>query len=77
MIFRGITADQCNSVHNLFIFLHKLKVIGTVYTDTVGIRTEHQKSSHGLYNLIFDGYDHNTKNQLSIDDRLAAIFKSN
>lgn len=73
MIFSELTADQINSVHELFLFLHRLKIIGTVSTKTIRTPlTEFGKPC--IYSLIYEGYDPTTRGVLSIDDRLKAFF---
>ena len=76
MIFHNLTADEVNSVHELFLFLHSLKVIGTVHTETRGVRLTEFGKPHGLYDLIFDGYDHTTKGQVSPEERICAYFRA-
>jgi len=72
-MFNRISADQVNSVHGLFLFLHRLKVIGTVSTKTVSTPlTEFGKPR--VYSLVYEGYDPSTRGVLSVDDRLKAFF---
>jgi len=73
MMFSRLSADKVNSVHGLFLFLHRLKVIGTVSTKTVNVPlTEFGRPS--LYSLIYEGYDRSTRGVISPEDRLKAFF---
>lgn len=74
MVFRNLTAEQVNSVHTLFLFLHSLKVIGTVHTDTKSVAL----SEYGrprVYDLFFEGYDHSTRGMKSSTAKLEAFFR--
>ncbi len=70
-----LTAEEVNSVHELFLFLHKLKVIGTVSTETKSTPLS-EFGKPNRYTLIFTGYDHTTKNQVSPEEKLAAYFRA-
>ena len=73
MIFNRISAVKINSVHGLFLFLHRLKVIGTVHTKTVSVPlTEFGKPS--LYSMVYEGYDRSTRGVISPEDRLVEFF---
>lgn len=72
-MFSKLSADQVNSVHGLFLFLHRLKVIGTVSMKTVSKPlTEFGKPR--LYSLVYEGYDRSTRGVISPEDRLKAFF---
>jgi hypothetical protein len=75
MIFRNISADQVNSVHELFLFLRKLKIIGTVETHTE--RTPLSEEGRlCIYTLSFKSYDHSTRNKVSPMEKLEAYFRA-
>lgn len=74
MIFKGITADQINSVHELFLFLHKLKVVGTVHTDTKSFGLA--AGIDHLYVLTLLCYDPTTKGTISPEEKVAAYFRA-
>jgi len=70
MMFKGLQAEQVNSIHTLFLFLHQLKVIGTVHTKTM--RTSSHTSN--LYDIVFCNYDHTTKNVINPHEKLKVFF---
>ena len=73
MVFKRISANKINSVHELFLFLHRLKVIGSVSTKTISIPlTEFGKPS--LYSIVYEGYDRSTRGVISPEDRLKEFF---
>jgi len=73
MIYKKLTSHEVNSIHVLFLFLHRLKVIGTVKTKTINVPlTEFGKPSR--YSVIYEGYDHSTRGVISPEDRLVEFF---
>lgn len=73
MIFEKITSEQVNSVHRLYLFLRKLKVIGIVKTSTEQVRiTEHGRPIR--YNLKFAGYDETMKGRLTPEEKLEKLL---
>lgn len=73
MTFECLTAEQVNSVHKLYNFLRKLKVIGVVYTSTNQMRNT--GIGHPIrYKLEFKGYDHSMKNKLTPEEKLEQLF---
>lgn len=73
MVFNRITGNQLVSVRELFKFLHRLRVIGTVNTRIERIPlTEFGKPV--LFTMHYKDYDPSTKNQLSFEDELDRYF---
>ena len=73
MIFDHITSEQVNSVHNLYNFLRKLRVIGIVKTVTEQVRiTEMGKPIR--YKLKFVDYDGSMKGRLTPEEKLSYLF---
>jgi hypothetical protein len=73
MIFKRLTSHEVNSIHMLFLFLHRLKVIGTVKTKTISVpMTEFGKPTR--YAVIYEGYDRSTRGVISPEDRLVEFF---
>ena len=67
--FECLTAEEVNSVHKLYHFLRKLKVIGVVYTNTEQMRNT--GVGHPIrYKLTFKGYDHSMRNKLTPEEYL-------
>ena len=75
MAFKRISGNKLTSTRELFKFLHRLRVIGTVYTRIERIPlTEFGKPV--LFTLHFKEYDPSTKNQLSFEDELDRYFST-
>ncbi len=67
--FECLTADEVNSVHQLYHFLRKLKVIGIVYTSTSQMRNT--GVGHPIrYKLSFSSYDPSMKNRMTPEEHL-------
>ena len=74
MIFECLTAEQVNSVHKLYQFLRKLRVIGIVYTSTDQMR--HTGVGHPIrYKLTYKGYDHSMRNKMTPEEALTEMFR--
>lgn len=74
-IFEYLTAEQVNTVHKLYRFLRRLKIIGIVYTTTTQMSNV-DITSPIRYKLRFSGYDHSMKNKLTAEERLNDYFIS-
>lgn len=75
MTFNRISADQVSSVHRLYNFLRKMKVIGVISTVTETVRlTEHGKPFR--YNLKYHSYDPSMKGKLTPEEQLSKYFNS-
>lgn len=75
MTFERLTAEQVTSVHTLYNFLRKLRVIGAVTTNTEQIRiTESGRPIR--YNLRFIDYDASMKGKLTPEEKLSRLFSS-
>lgn len=73
MIFDHLTSEQVNSVHNLYNFLRKLRVIGIVKTATEQVRiTEMGRPIR--YKLRFIDYDASMKGKLTPEEKLSYLF---
>jgi hypothetical protein len=73
MIYQRIPAKKINALHGLFLFLHRLKVIGTINTKTISSpMTEFGKPS--LYSVVYEGYNRSTRGVISPEDRLREFF---
>lgn len=73
MAFKRITGNQLTSVRELFKFLHRLRVIGTVRSRIERIPlTEFGKPV--LFTMHYKDYDPSTKNQVSFEDELDRYF---
>lgn len=71
--FECLTADQVTSVHKIYHFLRKLKVIGIVYTSTEQMR--HTGVGHPIrYRLTFSGYDHSMRNKMTPEEALSELI---
>ena len=74
MIFTKITSEQVNSVHQLYILLRKLRVIGLIKTSTEQVRiTEMGKPIR--YTLKFHSYDETMKGVYTPEEHIDSIFR--
>jgi hypothetical protein len=75
MIFNHLTSDQITSVHKLYWFLRRLKVIGLVETTTEQIR--YTESGRPIrYKLKFVKYHENMKGKLNIKKEIIRLKKN-
>ena len=71
--FECLTSEQVTSVHRLYHFLRKLKVIGVVFTTTEQMRNT--GVGHPIrYKLTFTGYDHSMRNKMTPEEALQELF---
>lgn len=74
MIFDSITADQITSIHILFKFLRKLRIIGLIKTNVRPIPlTEMGRPTR--YTITYSSYDHSYKNRLTPEEALDELFR--
>lgn len=69
---KNLTADQVTSFHNLYKFLRKLKVIGTIRMETVKYPFAKEDIR---YALVFKGYDPSMKGKLTPHEALDEYFR--
>jgi hypothetical protein len=74
-LFDNLTADEVTTVHNIYQFLRKLKVIGIIMTETS--RSSHSESGRPiLYKLEYVGYDESMKNKLTPEEHFDTYFRA-
>lgn len=72
-MFERLTADQLISVRELILLLSRLRVIGTIYTETKRVPlTEFGKPF--LYALIYKGYDPAPNAIILAEQELSNLF---
>ena len=73
MIYSHLKSEQVTSVHNLYVLLRSLGVIGVMHTQTV---RNHLSEEGGpfRYKLVAVSYDASMKGKLTAEERFTRYF---